>query len=148
MDNDLERQIRELIDQGARPISLEEVTQRSAPSARRAPGRRRTLISVAAAGVATVGCAAGPAVAFASPGAPPPPVAQASPSAAPSRPVARASASGKASAFLAAATIRRVAAASSAALETSGWEQISYRSVKNGTVTCTGTDSVTYAGSD
>jgi hypothetical protein len=41
-----------------------------------------------------------------------------------------------------------VAAASSSALEGSGREQISYRSVKNGTVTCTGTDSVTYSGSD
>jgi hypothetical protein len=41
-----------------------------------------------------------------------------------------------------------VAAASSSALEGSGREQISYRSVKNGTVTCTGTDTVTYSGSD
>jgi hypothetical protein len=38
MDNDLGSQIRELIDRGARPVSLEEASQRSAPSARRAAG--------------------------------------------------------------------------------------------------------------
>jgi hypothetical protein len=41
MENDLESQIRELIDRGARPVSLHEVSQRSATSAPRAAGRRR-----------------------------------------------------------------------------------------------------------
>ena len=147
MENDLESQIRELIDGGARPVSLHEVSQRSAPSASRAAGRRRTLITVAAAGVATAGCAAGLAVAFASPGASPTATPGASPGAS-SRSVPQSSPSATGSAFLTAATIRQVAAASSSALESSGREQISYRSVKNGTVTCTGTDTVTYSGSD
>lgn len=41
-----------------------------------------------------------------------------------------------------------MAAASSSALANSGREQISYRSVKNGTVTTAGTDTVTYSGSN
>ena len=138
MENDLESQLRELIDRGTRPISLHEVSQRSAPSAPRAAGRRRTLVTVAAAGVATVGCAAGLAVALASPGAPSRPAAQASPS----------STSSQGSAFLTAATVRQVASASLSALANSGREQISYRSVKNGTVTIEGTDTVTYSGSN
>jgi hypothetical protein len=138
VENDLESQLRELIDRGARPISLHEVSQRSAPSAPRAAGRRRTLVTVAAAGVATVGCAAGLAVALASPGAPSRPAAQASPS----------STSSQGSAFLTAATVRQVASASLSALANSGREQISYRSVKNGTVTIEGTDTVTYSGSN
>jgi hypothetical protein len=133
MENDLESQIRELIDRGARPVSLHEVSRRSAPSAPRAAGRRRTLVTFAAAGVATAGCATGLAVALASPGAP-------------SRPAAQASPSSHGSAFLTAATIRQVASASRSALANSGREQISYRSVKNGTVTTAGTDTVTYSG--
>jgi hypothetical protein len=139
----MESQICELIDRGARPVSLQEVSQRRAASAPRKAGRRRTLVTVAAAGVVTAGCAAGLAVALSSPGAPPPPAAQASPSAS-----GKASPSGMASAFLTAATIRQVAAASSSALTNSGREQISYRSVKNGIVTLAGTDTVTYSGSN
>ena len=41
MENDLERQFRELIEQGARPVSFHEVSQRGAPSASRAMGRAR-----------------------------------------------------------------------------------------------------------
>jgi hypothetical protein len=85
MENDLESQIRQLIDRGARPVSLQEVSQRRAPSAPRAAWRRRTLVTVATA------CAAGLVAAFASPGTP-------------SRPAAQASRSGKDSAFLTAAT--------------------------------------------
>ena len=138
MENDLEGQIRELIDRGAQPVSLQEVSQRSAPSAHRGAGRRRMLVTVAAAGAATVGCAAGLAVALSSPSAASRPAAQASPS----------SHASQGSAFLTAATIKQVAAASSSALANSGREQISYRSVKNGTVTTAGTDTVTYSGSN
>jgi len=141
MENDLESQIRELIDRGARPVSLHEVTQRGAASAPRATGRRRTLVTVAAAGVAAAGCAAGLAVALSSPGGPSRPAAQASPSSPSSR-------SSQGSAFLTAATVRQVASASRSALANSGREQISYRSVKNGTVTLAGTDTVTYSGSN
>ena len=138
MDNDLDSQIRELIDCGARPVSLHEVSQRGTPSAPRVAGRRRTLVTVAAAGVAAAGCAAGLAVALSSPGAPSRATAQASPS----------SRSSQGSAFLTAATVRQVASASRSALANSGREQISYRSVKNGTVTLAGTDTVTYSGSN
>jgi len=133
MKNDLDGQIRELIDRGAPPVSPQEVTGRYAP-ARRTAGRHRRLITVAA-GVATAGCAAGLAIAFASPGAPP-------------RPAAQAGSAGKAPTFLTAAMVRHVASASSSALESSGREQISYRSVKNGTVTSAGLDTVTYSGSN
>jgi hypothetical protein len=143
MDNELGSEIRELIDRGAQPVSLQEVTGRSALPVPRMAGRRRTLVTVAAAGVATAGCAAGLAVAFASPDTYPAATGNAS-----SRSVAQASPSGTVSAFLTAAMIRRVAATSSSALEGSGREQISYRSVNNGTVTCTGTDTVTYSGND
>jgi hypothetical protein len=141
VESDLESQIRELIDRGARPVSLQEVSQRGAASAPREAGRRRTLVTVAAAGVVTAGCAAGLAVALSSPGAPSRPAAQAGHS-----PSAKASPSGQASAFLTAATIRQVASASRSALANSGREQIIYRSVKNGTVTTAGTDTVTYSG--
>ena len=52
METDLENQIRELIDRGAQPISFQEISQRNAPAARREARRRRTLITVAASGVA------------------------------------------------------------------------------------------------
>ena len=135
METDLESQIRELIDRGARPVSFQEISQRHAPAARREAGRRRTVITVAASGVAAAGCAAGLAVAFASPGAPAPPATSASPSS-------------QGPAFLTAATVRHIASVSRSALANSGRERISYRSVKNGTVTSVGTDTVTYSGSD
>ncbi|MGH3208919.1 MAG: hypothetical protein ACRDNO_14275 [Trebonia sp.] len=140
METNLQGQIRELIDRGARPVSLQEISQRHAPAARREAGRHRTVITLTASGVAAAGCAAGLAIAFASP-AQAPPAAQATPS-------GQASPSGQGSAFLTAATVRHMASASSAALTNSGQERISYRSVKNGTVTSAGTDTVTYSGSD
>jgi hypothetical protein len=82
-----------------------------------------------------------PGTAFASPGAPAAPGNQASP-ATPAGP------SSQRSAFLTAATVKRVASASRSALANSGREQISYRSLKNGTVTTAGTDTVTYSGSN
>jgi hypothetical protein len=138
METDLGNQIRELIDRGARPVSLQEISQRHAPAARREARRRRTMITVGVSSVAAVGCAAGLAVAFASPGAPASSVVPATP----------ASPSSQRSVFLTAATLRHVASASRSALVNSGREQISYRSVKNGTVTTAGTDTVTYSGSN
>jgi hypothetical protein len=135
METDLENQIRELIDRGARPVSFQEVSQRHAPAARHRAGRRRTVITVAASGIAAAGCAAGLAVAFASPGAPAPAATPASPSS-------------QGPALLTAATVRHIASVSSGALANSGRERISYRSVKNGTVTSAGADTVTYSGSD
>lgn len=139
MGTDLGNQIRELIDGGTPPVSLQEISRRRAPAARRHARRRRTLITVAATSVAAAGCAAGLAVAFASPGAPARPVAQASPSASPSS---------QGPVFLTAATLRQVASASRAALGSSGVERISYRTVKNGAVDGLGADTVTYSGRD
>jgi hypothetical protein len=139
METELGNQIRELIDGGTPPVSLQEISRRHAPAVRRAAGRRRTLITVAASGVAAAGCAAGLAVALSAPRAPARPVARAS---------ASASASSQRSAFLTAATVRQAASASLSALAGSGVEQINYRSVKNGTVNTAGTDTVTYSGSD
>jgi hypothetical protein len=141
MEIDLGNQIRELIDQGARPVSLQEIRQRHVPAVRPVAGRRRMLITVAASGVAVAGCAAGLVVAFGSPGASAPPAAAASPS-------RSASSTSHGPAFLTAATVRRIASASSSALTSSGRELISYRSVKNGAVTSAGADTVTYSGSD
>jgi hypothetical protein len=135
MDTDLHDQIRELIDRGARPVSPQEVSRRHVPAARREPGRRRTAITVTALGIAAGGCAAGLALALASPGAPASPAASASPAS-------------HGPAFLTAATLRHVASASGSALGSSGVERISYRCVKNGSVTSAGTDTVTYSGSD
>ena len=139
METDLGNQIRELIDGRTPPLSLQEISQRRAPAARRQVRRRRAMITVAASSVAAAGCAGGLAVAFASPGAPARPVAQASPSASPSSP---------GPVFLTAATLRQVAAASRSALGNSGVERITYRSVKNGTVDGAGADTVTYSGRD
>ena len=147
METDLEDQIRELIDRGAQPVSVQEVSERRAPAARRAQPRRRTLITLTGSGVAAAGCAAGLAIAFASPGTPAPPAAHASP-ARPASPGTSAGPSSPGTAFLTAATVRHMAAASRAVLANSGQETISYQSVKNGTVTSAGTDTVTYAGSD
>ncbi len=135
METDLGNQIRELIDRGARPVSLQEIRHRHPADARREARRRRIMITVAISSVAAAGCATGLAVALASPGAPASPATPASPS-------------GQGSAFLTAANVRHVALASRSALANSGREQISYRSVKNGTVTDAGTDTVTYSGSN
>ena len=141
METDLGNQIRELIDRGARPVSFQEITQRHAAAARRAPVRRRTAITFTASGVAAAGCAAGLAIAFASPGAHAPSVAQPSSG-------TRTTAASQPSAFLTAETVKHMTVASRAALANSGIEQITYRCVKNGTVTSAGTDTVTYSGSD
>jgi hypothetical protein len=132
MATDLEGQIRELIDRGARPVSFLEVSQR--PAARRPAGRRRPVLTVAASGLAAAACAVGLAIAHAYPGQ--------TPSSAPSAAVSQGSA------VLTAATVRHVASASGAALASSGQERISYESIKNGTVTSSGTDTVMYQGSD
>jgi hypothetical protein len=144
METDLGNQIRELIDRGAPPVSFQEITQRHATAARRAPVRRRTVITLTASGVAAAGCAAGLAVAFASTGTHPAPVAQPAPGTRTSPAIS----SSQASAFLTAETVKHLAVASRAALANSGIEQINYRCVKDGTVTSAGKDTVTYSGSD
>jgi hypothetical protein len=147
METDLGHQIRELIDRGARPVSFQEITRRQVPAVPRTPVRRRTVITLTASGVAAAGCAAGLAIAFASPGTPARPAAQPFPSTRTS-PATPSVSSSQASAYLTAQTVRRMAVASRAALANSGIEQINYRCVKNGTVTSAGLDTVTYSGSD
>ena len=134
METDLKDQIRDLIERGAHPVSFREITERrmaAAPPIRRAAGRRRVVLVGAGVGLVAAACAAGLVIASASPGAPAP----------------RARHSQGAN-FVTAAMIKHVAAASGSALENSGQERISYRSVKDGAVTSPGTDTVTYSGSD
>ena len=134
METDLKDQIRDLIERGAHPVSFREITERrtaAAPPIRRAAGRRRVVFAGAGVGLAAAACAAGLVIVSASPGAP--------------APQARHS---QGASFVTAAMIKHVAAASGSALENSGQERISYRSVKNGAVTSSGTDTVTYSGSD
>jgi hypothetical protein len=146
MENDLESQIRELIDRGARPVSLQEISQRHPSAARPEAGRRRTVIILTASGVAAAGCAAGLAIALTSP-ASAPPAAQATPGNQAS-PATSVRPSSQGSTFLTAATVTHIASASRTALAGSGQERISYRGVRNGTVTSAGTDTVTYSGSN
>ena len=137
METDLHNQIRELIDRGARPVSFQEISQRHSSAARPEAGRRRRVITLTASGVAAAGCAAGLAIAFASP-APAPPAGQATPGTQAS-PATSAGPLSRGSAFLTAATVRHIASASRAALANSGQERISYLGVRNGTVTNAGT---------
>jgi hypothetical protein len=138
MDADLKDQIRDLMVRGAQPVSLREISERrtSAPIPR-ASRRRRVLFTGAGVGLAAAGCAAGLVIATASPGAPTPAGAGAR----------QASPTRQSSTFLTAAMVEHVAAASSAALGSSGHESITYQSVKNGAVTSAGTDTVSYSGS-
>jgi hypothetical protein len=122
MDADLKDQIRDLMVRGAQPVSLREISERrtSAPIPR-ASRRRRVLFTGAGVGLAAAGCAAGLVIATASPGAPTPAGAGAR----------QASPTRQSSTFLTAAMVEHVAAASSAALGSSGH----------------GTDTVSYSGS-
>ena len=135
METELKDQIRELIERGAQPVSFREISERRTAPARairRAAGRRRVIFTGAGAGLAAAGCAAGLVIATASPGVP----------------TRRAEPSRQSATFVTAAMIEHVAAASSSALVNSGQEKISYQSVKNGAVTNSGTDTVTYSGRD
>jgi hypothetical protein len=139
METDLKDQIRDLIERGAHPVSFREITGRrtaAAPAIRRA-SRRRVAFAGAGVGLAAAGCAAGLVIVSASPGAP----ASAGAGAPQARPSHGAT-------FVTAAMIKHVASASRSALANSGQERISYLSVKNGAMTSSGTDTVTYSGSD
>jgi hypothetical protein len=129
-----DEQIRDLIDAGARPVSAAEITSRGRrPAARRAvttsparaPGRPRLVIAATAA-VAAVGAATVVGV-----------TQVGSPASAP-RP------RHPAGLVLTAAMVRRVAAASAAALAHSGVVRISYRSTNP--LPNFGTDTITFSG--
>jgi len=141
MGTDLKDQIRDLIERGAHPVSFQEISERrtaAAPAIRRATPRRRVAFVGAGVVLAAAGCAAGLVIGSASPGAP----------ASSGVPGPQARTSSQGAIFVTAAMIKHVAAASRSALANSGQERISYRSVKNGAATSSGTDTVTYSGSD
>jgi hypothetical protein len=141
MQSDLGRQIGELMERGARPVSFEEVSERSvaAESAARPRARRRRMaIGGVAAGIAAAGCAAALLIATASPGAPAHPAVAARPGAAVHP--------GGSPVILTTAMVRRVAAASRSAMASSGREQVTYQNRKNGVVDGHGNDVITFSG--
>ena len=145
MQSDLGRQIGELMERGARPVSFEEVSERSAAAesaARPRARRRRMAIGGVAAGIAAAGCAAALLIATASPGAPAHPAVAARPGAA----VHPGGSSSGGPAILTAAMVQRVAAASRSALGSSGREQLTYQNRKNGVVDGHGNDVITFSG--
>ena len=112
MEPDLKDQIRDLIDCGAQPVSLREISERRrARQPSRAPGRRRAIFTGAGVGLAAAGCAAGLVI------APPPPA----PRRLPRRPAPPPPSQG--ATFVTAAMIKHVASASSSALASSGQER-------------------------
>ena len=145
MQSDLGRQIGELMERGARPVSFEEVSERSVAAesaARPRMRRRRMAIGGVAAGIAAAGCAAALLIATASPGAPAHPAVAARPGAAVHP---GASPSGGPD-ILTAAMVQRVAAASQSALASSGRERLTYQNRKNGVVDGHGNDVITFSG--
>lgn len=117
MTTDLDQQIRELIDTGARPVSFGEITARRSatvtrlhPAAR--PRRRSRRAAAVAAGVAAAGTAAAVAVALLGAGAG-------------QRP------SGHIGTVLTAAMVRQVAAASGSALAHAGHVRITYSDISS-----------------
>jgi hypothetical protein len=147
MQSDLTRQIGELVERGAEPVSFAEVSERSAAAdaaARPRTGRRRAAIGGVTAAIAAAGCAAALLIATANPGAPPRPGAVVHPGAA----VHSGGSSSAGPAILTAAMVQRVAAASQSALASSGREQITYQNRKNGTVDGHGDDVITFSGSN
>ena len=141
MQPDLGRQIGELIERGAQPVSFGEVSERSVAAgsaARRKTGRRRAAIGGVTAGIAVAGCAAALLIAPSHPGAPVHPGAAVHPG----RP------SPGSPAILTAAMVQRVAAASQSALASSGREQITFQNRKNGTLDGHGNDVITFSGSN
>jgi hypothetical protein len=141
MQPDLDRQIGQLIERGAKPVSFGEVRERSVAAGSAAPrrtGRRRTAIGGVTAGIAVAGCAAALLIVPAHPGAP----AHSGAPVHPGRP------SQGSPATLTAAMVRHLAAASQSALATSGREQITFQNRKNGTVDGYGNDVITFSGSN
>lgn len=139
MQPDLDTQIGELIERGARPVSFGEVSQRSVATGSLAwqkTGRRRAAIGGVTAGIAAAGCAAALLIAPAHPSAPVHPGAAVHPG----RP------SPGSPAILTAAMVQRVAAASRSALASSGREQITFQNRKNGAVDGHGNDVITFSG--
>lgn len=149
MHTDLAGQIGELVERGAAPVSPGEARARVAGSAARPrTGRRRMAIGGVAAGIAAAGCAAGLLIATANPGAPTHPAAVVHPGA-----VVHPSGTGHPGgagqpAILTAAMVQHVAAASQAALASSGREQLSYQNRKNGVVDGHGNDVITFSGAN
>jgi hypothetical protein len=141
MQPDLRRQIGELIERGAPPVSFGEVSERSVAAgsaARPKTGRRRAAIGGVTAGIAVAGCAAALLIGPAHSGGSAHPGAAVHPgSPSPGNP-----------AILTAAMVQHVAAASRSALASSGREQITYQNRKNGTVDGHGDDVITFSGSN
>ena len=146
MQPDLDRQIGELIERGAQPVSFGEVSERSVAAgsgARRKTGRRRAAIGGVTAGIAVAGCAVALLIevppfwrAWLHPGAAVHPRAAVHPG----------SPSPETPAILTAAMVQHVAAASRSALASSGREQITYQNRKNGAVDGHGNDVITFSG--
>lgn len=141
MHTDLDRQIGELIERGATPVTFGEISERSVAAVaavRRKTGRRRAAIGGVTAGIAVAGCAAALLIVLPRSGAPGRSGAPAHPgSPSPGRP-----------AILTAAMVGRLAAASQSALATSGREQITYQNRKNAAVDGHGNDVITFSGSN
>lgn len=138
MQTDLKDQIGGLIERGAKPVSMREVSERRPV---RRPGRRRLIIG-GVAGIAAAGCAAGVFFVPARSGGP---VLVTGPSQ-PSVPAHSGTPSRPGTAFLTVAMVRRLSAASQSALANSGQERITYASARNGAVTRFGADVVTFSG--
>jgi hypothetical protein len=141
MQSDLARQIGELVERGAKPVSFAEVSERSVAAnatARPRAGRRRMAIGGVTAGIAVAGCAAALLIATAHASAPAHPGAAVHPG----------GSSSGGPAILTAAMVQHVAAASRSALASSGREQITYQNRKNGTVNGHGNDVITFSGSN
>jgi len=136
MAADLQEQIRELIEGGAPPVTLSEITgppagRRASAGAdrwRRRPGRPVPL-SAAAAGIVVLACAG--ALVAGQLGAPP------------TRGTGQ---SRNAGTIITAAMVRRVAAASRSALAYSGSARITYRGTQAGVVQEYGADDITFSG--
>jgi hypothetical protein len=138
MSTDLNEQIHDLIEGGAAPVSLSEITDRRTRAGRAGSSRSARLVawpgqSRRVGRVAAVLVALGGAGALAA--------SQLTPSGPPV--LARGDA---AQTVLTAAIVRQVAAASRAALANSGQAQISYRDTQAGDLQDYGTDTITFSG--
>jgi hypothetical protein len=134
MTSDLRQQIRELIDDGARPITVHEITSGRPPALRRLPSGHRfrpARAAAVAAGVVAVGCA-GAVIATQAGGTPAP------------APAVVTNPAGHT--ILTAAAVQRVVARSAAVFGTSGRAQIRYRDMLPGSTLDYGTTDVTFSG--